>query len=514
MSTAATTPQPTTAPTPRRKEAAADILNRVFGEEVLASLRDGFLKGDLTGVVPLLAAASTKPYLRQAAQLAFAAVCGTGDADAVALLLEFDGVAGGAVVDPEYVRPTDDDAEEYGYELNDEGNEQGDTVLTRAARRGRSDLVRVLVASGKADPNRPGPNGGLPLVLAIRSKDTACVEALLSSDGIDANAPVNPSYSGDDLEDLDGDTILVRAARVGNVGAVRALVESGKADVNRAAPNGERPLVQAVRSNHAACMEVLLAADGIDANQQSGYGRTAFVIAACAGNTAFVQRLLDIAGVAVNHADEGGSTALALAACSGNAECVRALIRANGIDVTTGPEHTGSPLLCTIRYRRGGWEACARALASAKGIDLSYRHQRSGRTALHEVCALKHAALVDHLLIAGGCRFALTAAGRDHQYNVTKAGDAALALAAGDKAVAKVFASGVDYWRRRLHVWHGWAMKEAVRTLLLVRQRLDTHALAAPAPAAAAIALPHLPEEIWLSALGFLRSADFMPPSL
>ena len=441
-------------------------------------------------------------------------MCDAGDADAVALLLEFDGVAVHAGVDPEYVRPTEN-ADGHGYlryDLNDEDDEQGDTALSRAARRGRSGVVRALVGSGKVDVNRAGPNGGLPLVLAIRSEDTACVEALLSTDGIDANAAVNPAYDGDDPDSEDGDTILVRAARAGNVGAMRALVESGKADVNRAAPNGQLPLVQAVRSNHAACLEVLLAADGIDANQPCDFGRAALATAAFAGNAAFVRRLLG-AGVAVNHADEGGSTALALAACSGNAECVRALIRANGIDVNIASAHCGTPLALTIMNRMGDWEACARVLASAKGIALSCRSPHSGRMALHDVCASKHAALVEHLLIAGGCRFALTTAGHGYDHS-NDAGDTALALAAGDKAVAKVFASGVDYWQRRLHGRHGWAMKEAARTLLLVRQRLDMHALAAPAPAAAAGALPHLPEEIWLAALGFLRSADFMPPSL
>ena len=56
-------------------------------------------------------------------------------------------------------------------------------------------------------------------------------------------------------------------------------------------------------------------------------------------------------------------------------------------------------------------------------------------------------------------------------------------------------------------------MKEAVQTLLLVRQRLDARALLDAAPAAAG-SLPHLPVEIWLAALGFLRSADFMPLNL
>ena len=503
---AATNPQPAQPATARRKQAAAaTVLGRVFGEEVLAALRDGFLKGDLTGVVPLLAAATAKPHLRQAAQAAFVGACSVGEADAAALLLGCDGIDGNAAVNPGYVRPGHMDFE---FAVNDEGDADGDTVLTRAARNACSDVVRVLVASGKVDPNRAGPNGGLPLVLAIRSKDTACVKVLLSADGIDANAAVNPNYDlGDDEDEVEGDTVLVRAAREGNAGAVRALVGSSKADVNRAAPNGTLALVQAIFAKNAACAEALLDADGIDTNQVDATGWTALMAAANVGNAAFVQRLLGTAGVAVNRANGIGFTALTLAAHTGHDGCMRALLRSDGVDVGRG-----RPLLLTIKMRRGGWEACARALASAKGIGLNHRAHGSGRTALHEVCAAKHAALAEHLLIAGGCRFSLTATGHDRNYAYTKAGDTALALAAGDKAVAKVFASGVDYWQRRHHGRHGWAMKDAVHTLLLVRQRLNAHALAAPGPAQwAAGTLPHLPEEIWLAALGFLRSADFMP---
>ena len=77
----------------------------------------------------------------------------------------------------------------------------------------------------------------------------------------------------------------------------------------------------------------------------------------------------------------------------------------------------------------------------------------------------------------------------------------------------EVFASGVDYWQRKRHGGHAWVMKEVVETLLLVRQRLDAHALANLGTPHAPLhpAFPHLPEEIWLVALEFLRSADFMP---
>ena len=70
-----------------------------------------------------------------------------------------------------------------------------------------------------------------------------------------------------------------------------------------------------------------------------------------------------------------------------------------------------------------------------------------------------------------------------------------------------VFLSGVDYWQHRRHGGHSWEMRQVVLALMLTRQRLDN---AAP-PTPAAGALVHLPEEIWLLMLGFLRSADYPP---
>ena len=548
------------------------MLGRVFGEDVLAALRDGFLKGDLTSVVPLLAAATAKPHLHTALQETFAGACDAGEADVVALLLECNGVDSNAAVDPRYVRPQKND-EYWQYScsdialMNDEDDAAGDTALTRATRRGRSAVVRTLVQSGKVDVNRPGPNGGLPLVLAVRSGDTACVELLLLVNGIDANAAADSNYGvqygetdveeEDACDDARGDTVLVRAVRHGNAGAVRALVASGKADVNKAAPNGALPLVRAITLKDAACVEALLAADGINTATperglvrrygQSGSattGATALIAAARAGNRALLQRLLHRhTGVAVNHrqhAADGAVTALTAAVFNGHAGCVRALLQVDGIDVRAADEYAGATLFRTIMDRKGDWEACARALISANSIVrlnlLNCRHRECGWTALHMICETKNASLAEDLLIAGSCRFAPTLAltavtwhawhdarqwwssgviknNRNEKYDLIlglfkKGGDTALAVAAGDAAITRLFASGVDYWQRRLHGRHGWAMKEVVRTLLLVDQRLDANAalLAPHMPAA----LPYLPKEIWLVALGFLRSADFM----
>ena len=440
--------QPGTNPA-RRQQDAAHVLSRVFGEEVLAALYEGFLQGDLTGVVPLLTATTAKPHLRQAAQDVFLAACLENEAGAAALLLEGDGVDGNAVVDPSYVRNDED-------WLDSSENEAGDTVLTRAAREGRSGMVRALVESGKADVNHAAPNGELPLVLAIYTGEGDCVEALLAADGIDTT-----------------------------------IASSSFCD--------RTPLTAAAMMSETDLVRRFLAVDGVAVNwAESGSGYTALMYAAQDGHAGCVRALLRAAGIDANFTNVDGETALSLAACYGHRDCVHLLLAVGGIDVNQA-SGGDSALLDAVTHRHGDWEGCARALASAKGIDLNQPREYTRQTALHMVCSHKHAALAAHLLTAGGCRFA-----RDN------ASGTALALAAGDKAVTKVFASGVDYWQRRLHGGHAWAMKEAVQTLLLVRQRLDARALLDPAPAAAG-SLPHLPEEIWLAALAFLRSADFMP---
>ena len=82
-----------------------------------------------------------------------------------------------------------------------------------------------------------------------------------------------------------------RPAREGNAGAVRALAESGKADVNRAAPSGALPLVQAIFSEDTACAEALLDADGINTNKGERNGQTSLMAAANMGNAVYLDHV-------------------------------------------------------------------------------------------------------------------------------------------------------------------------------------------------------------------------------
>ena len=140
-----------------------------------------------------------------------------------------------------------------------------------------------------------------------------------------------------------------------------------------------------------------------------------------------------------------------------------------------------------------GHAEIVRTLLAVDAVDANHANAHGGGTAVHAACLVQRAEIVEVLLLAGGCRFL-----RDGN------GSTPLDLADRHKSVLKVFASGVDYWQRRRHGGHVGALKEAVATLLLVRQRLQ-----ALAPAAAPF--PRLPEEIWLAVCAFLRSADFVP---
>ena len=357
---------------------------------------------------------------------------------------------------------------------------------------------------------------------------------LLEAEGVrfaDANAA--STYTDEDFDG--GYTLLSAAADRGDVQTVRALVDSGKADVNGCGSNGCLPLAAAAWRGRAACVEALLAADGIDANGRDSDGETALAVAASAGRAGCVRALLAADGIDANLIGRAGHTALVWAAENGHTACCRTLLAAPCVDanqangrgetalaVATQNEHRACVLallaadgvaIDASRASDQGWTAlehavinndtvCARAiLAAAGGVDLG--HRNFGWTALHFACKNASAEMATLLLVAGGCRFAPESAPQ-----VTRR--APLALAGNTRGVRAAFLAGADYWQRTRHRGHSGAMKGVVLALMLTRQRLD---------AAAAVArrggtmrgLARLPEELWLAVCGFIRSADFAP---
>jgi uncharacterized protein len=115
-----------------------------------------------------------------------------------------------------------------------------------------------------------------------------------------------------DARDGDGATPLMRAAHVGDLPAVRALLAAG-ADVNAADPQGWTALGKAVYNadldrGFADVVQVLIDA-GASVEAPIGYGIRPLMLAAGYGETAVVEVLLD-AGADVLARNDGGLTAL------------------------------------------------------------------------------------------------------------------------------------------------------------------------------------------------------------
>ena len=597
----------------QEKEAAAQLLGRVFGARILAAIHEGFLKdGDYRGVLPLLGApAIANAHVCAATQAAFEKGCAAGEAGVAGLCLAHAGVDGGAHVggdgtvlgaaagrgDDGMVRAlaasgkvdVNQAATARGssalmlasYDGHGEcvvallavdgidanhANTAGSTALTLASQNGHAEVVRALLAADGIDANHANDRGYTALAVAAQNGHAEVVRALLAVDGIDANhaddrsstalavaaqnghaevvrallavdvidanhadvtgntALVMASNNGHAeivrallaVDGIDahhandgGSTALVVASQEGHVEVVRALLAVDGIDANHTNNDGNTALFLASQNGHAGTVRALLAVDGIDANHANNKGDTALIYASQDGHVEVVRALLAVDGIDANYADDGGATALIMASQEGHADVVRALLAVDGIDanLTATDDDCTSLMLAVLE----GHASCVHALVVAKGIDVNLKSPHFGNaTALHDACRDMSGAarveMVKLLLTAGGCRFQLD-----------DAGQTPLDLAADDKGVIKVFASGVDYWQRTRHGSHGWAMKEAVKTVLLVRQHHGALALApACAPASLSPDLPEeiwlrMPEEIWLAVCCFLRSADFMP---
>ena len=286
---------------------------------------------------------------------------------------------------------------------------------------------------------------------------------------------------------------------------------------------------------HLQCVRALLAADGIDVNSMpyaehidDALCMPALHEAACANQLLCLLALLAANGINVNLFDETfGQTAFAYACRNGNgsAAAAEALLAAEGVDASlaTLEEHGlyyeagKTPLHYASENRMID---TVQLLLQRKEVNASAADRRYNTTPLHEACRINHPGIVRALLLGGGCRFKLVNKFYfDHRSQYMRqyraAPDGTPLGMTTDSDVRTLFASGIDYWQRKHHMHHSWAMKQVVPTLLRVAQRMgartpatargDAHAPVQHPP----LPLPLLPEEIWLEVLGFLRSADF-----
>lgn len=440
----------------------------------------------------------------------------------------------------------------------------GCTAIYSAARHGHAELVHLLAGAGAcADAEWPvgtaGASSGVtPLLIACQERHTAAVAALLG-------ARADP-----DLAASDGLTPLHIVCQDGHSDIVRLLLAS-KADPNKVEPaNNLSPLYIAASAeeNHMNIVTQLLAA-GSDPNVAEGnFGISPLISAAQSGHSDVVRTLLRH-GANPNQAETTRhGTPLLLAAMAGQADVVRELLEAGALPNIAERQEGITPLLVASKSSH---IAVMRLLLharadpclaeSAEGVNPVYIAALRGSLDAVQLLLVYGASLEPvapdrlprevarrqghHVLVQfidavqGGSPLATAVACRLHEdfrmalsagvVGVQDVADrthvrALLAMAARRAAwggapppcaaTLRLARGCIRGFAPSRYWWYHKAVRDAVRTVLLVSIRHRTGGLA---PVAGSWDLtpsevPVLPAELWLLLLSFVQRHDWPTP--
>ena len=264
------------------------------------------------------------------------------------------------------------------------GSEAG-TLLSLAAYRGQTDIIRELLSIRGIDVNLADRLGITPLYYAVQERYPDVVELLLAAPGI------NPS-----LVSKSGDTPLYIAAQYGFEEIVQLLLGAPGINVNRTMlQGGTTPLGIAAAMGRAGIVKLLLAAPDIDVDARKHDGATALFLGAQCGCPEVV-RLLVKRGADVNLSKFDGTSPLCISIKYRKDEAARILIEASNIHVNQTLNGQATALF--LAAAQGNRDLVR--LLLRKGADPNiFFDDRIG--ALHAVCFRGDTAIVRMLLHAG-----------------------------------------------------------------------------------------------------------------
>jgi ankyrin repeat protein len=255
-------------------------------------------------------------------------------------------------------------------------------------------LLAGLVCISAAAP-QPAPGPTETQYQAIRANNLSRLKALVHT-AADANA-----------RNEMGDPLLMTAAAVGSVDAMRWLLDAG-ADVNGRNGFGSTALIWSATDMGKVR---LLLDRGADVNAAAKTGRTALFVAAMSDPSADIVKLLVSKGADVKSKDAFGNTMLNAAAVGNDMETIRLMLDA-GLDVNAAGPGGVTPLLSVSYYNN----VAAAKLLLAKGARVNiastsalspFEGPKSGPIALSRITPLMVAStqgspeLVKALLDAG-----------------------------------------------------------------------------------------------------------------
>ena len=150
---------------------------------------------------------------------------------------------------------------------------KGYTPLMWAARQGNEGVVRLFLARGDVDPDKPDNRDETPLSAASSEEHEGIVRELLARDDVNPN---KPNYYGW--------TPLSWASSGGHEGVVRLLLAKSYVNPNVIDHDGETPLWLASFEGHEGVVRLLLARSDVNPDQQDYGGETALWAASSDGH--------------------------------------------------------------------------------------------------------------------------------------------------------------------------------------------------------------------------------------
>ena len=209
----------------------------------------------------------------------------------------------------------------------------GTTALHWAARVGSGAIVDVLLSAG-ADVNAANRYGVTPLAVATKAGQTAVMQTLLK-----AGADVTRASAG--LPE--GQTLLMHAAQIGDVSAVKVLLGAGVPIDAREVRTGTTALIWAATANRADAVRVLVEA-GAQMNVMSKV--TAYPHTQNGVGLNGLEEGVSYVGQTV--LPRGGWSAVMFAAREGAVDAVRALASAGANLDLVDPEGTSALIIAII----------------------------------------------------------------------------------------------------------------------------------------------------------------------
>jgi ankyrin repeat protein len=267
--------------------------------------------------------------------------------------------------------------------------QKADHPIHRAAARGDVDAVRAMLDEDPSIVDRGHTRGLTPLQLAVVEHRQRVVTLLL-----DRGANIHASGGGQDLQAIDlavcergnPDVDMARlllsrgatydvtiAAALGDIDAVRRMLDNAPSRISEARPSGRRPLSVAVEFGHDDIVRLLLerGTDPCWEEPDAPHGTTLHK-AAVSGNLAIVELLLDH-GADPNENIDSSASASVFAATPD----IRALIESRGAELspydTTGIEHDDDKLRALAAAPRDAFRIGAAITMSADRPELLAR---------------------------------------------------------------------------------------------------------------------------------------------